>query len=158
MKRMLFGFGMMAFLGSMVLADDKTEKGGAVKGDGKTAAEAKKLEGTWDIVALEFMGKKIDAPKGQGGSLVFAKGMKVTMKDPKGNKDGTYKIDVSKDPKKLDLIESKDGKEDEVMQTIYEVDGDNMKMGFSTKGPKSKRPTTFEGENVGIMHLKRQKS
>lgn len=158
MKRLLFGLATMVLLGSMVLADDKTEKGGAVKADGKTTAEAKKLEGTWDIVAFEIMGKKIDAPKGKGGTLVFAKGMKVTMKDPKGDKDGTYKIDVSKDPKTLDLIELKDGKEGEVMETIYEVDGDNMKMGFSSQGPKGKRPESFQGKDVGIMHLKRQKS
>jgi uncharacterized protein (TIGR03067 family) len=158
MKRFLFGFAMMAALGGMVLADDKTDKGSAVKGDDKTAAETKILEGTWDIEAFEVMGKKIPAPQGKGGSIVFAKNMKVIMKDPKGNKDGTYKLDVSKTPKTLDLIETKDGKPGEVLPVIYEIDGDKMKMGFSGEGPKGKRPTSFEGEKVAILYLKRQKS
>ena len=154
MKRFVFGFAMMAALGSMVLADDKTEKGGAVKDDDKTAAEAKKLEGTWEIETIVVKGKEIPAPKGKG-SIVFAKDMKVIMKDPKGNKDGTFKIDVGKSPKTLDLIESKDG---EKMQVIYEIDGDKMKWGFSGDGPKGTRPTAFDGDGVIIMHLKRQKS
>jgi uncharacterized protein (TIGR03067 family) len=155
MKRFVFGFALMALVVGLAAADDKSEKGGAVKND-KNAAEAKKLEGTWEIVAFENKGEKKEARK--GGSIVFAKDMKITMKDPKGEKKGKYKIDVSKDPKTLDLIELKDGKEGEVMQMIYAVEGDAMKWGFSAEGPKGKRPTSFDGENVGVMHLKRQKS
>jgi uncharacterized protein (TIGR03067 family) len=156
MKRFLFGLLMAAAVGGAVLADDKAKKG-AVKDDDKTTAEAKKLQGTWEIEALEIMGKKIDAPKGKGGSIVFSKDMKVTMKDPgKEDKPGTYKIDASKDPKHLDLIELKDGKEGKVTQLIYEVEGDKLKMGFSAEGPKGKRPTSFKGDKVAIMHLKRQ--
>jgi uncharacterized protein (TIGR03067 family) len=147
MKRFFVGFLVAATVGGAVLADDKT------------AAEAKKLEGTWDIESIEIMGKKIDAPKGKGGSIVFAKDMKVIMRDQgKEDKPGTYKIDAGKSPKTLDLIESKEGKAGEVMEAIYEVEGDNLKMGFSGEGPKGKRPSDFKGEKVVIMHLKRQKS
>ncbi len=147
MKRFLFGLLTAAAVGGAVLADDKTD------------AEAKKLEGAWDIVSVEVMGKKIDAPKGKGGSIIFAKDGKVIMKDPgKKDKFGTYKIDAGKSPKILDLIESKDGKAGEVTEGIYEVDGDNLRWGVSAEGPKGKRPSDFKGEKVVIVHWKRQKS
>jgi uncharacterized protein (TIGR03067 family) len=147
MKRYLCGFVMMAAVGGTVLGDEKTD------------AEVKKLLGAWDVVAIEVMGKKIEAPKGKGGSIVFAKDMKVIMKDPnKPDKPGTYKIEASTNPKQLDVIESKDGKGGEMMQVIYEVEGDDLKMGFSAEGPKGKRPTEFKGDKVAIMYLKRQKS
>jgi uncharacterized protein (TIGR03067 family) len=147
MKQYLFGFVVLAAVGGAVLADDKAE------------AEAKKLEGTWDVKSIEVKGKKIDAPEGKGGSIVFAKGMKVVMKDPgKPDKDGKYKLDTSKSPMQLDLIELKDGKDADVMQAIYEVKEDTLRLGFSAEGPKGKRPTEFKGDTVVILHLKRQKS
>lgn len=147
MRRYILGFVVMAAVGAIVLADEKSD------------AEAKKLEGAWEVEAFEVMGKKIDAPKGKGGSIVFAKELKVIMKDPnKPDKPGRFKIDAGKNPKHLDVIESKDGKDGEVMQVIYEVDGDQLRMGFSADGPKGKRPSEFKGDKVVIMHLKRQKS
>jgi len=147
MKRYIVGFVMLAALGGVVLADDKAD------------AEAKKLEGEWDVKAIEVKGKKIDAPDGKGGSIVFAKGMKVVMKDPgKPNKDGKFKLDAGKSPKQLDLIELKDGKDGDVMEAIYELEGDSLRLGFSAEGPKGKRPTEFKGDKVVILHLKRQKS
>ncbi len=147
MKRFLFGLLAAAVVGGAVPADDKTD------------AEVKKLEGAWDIVFIEVMGKKIDAPKGKGGSIVFAKDGKVLMKDPgKKDKPGTYKIDAGKSPKTLDLIELKDGKAGEVTEVIYEVEDDTLKMGFSAEDPKGKRPSDFKGDKVVIVHLKRQKS
>jgi len=148
MKRYIFGFMILSALGGAGFAEDKTAD-----------SEVKKLEGTWEIVAAEIMGKKIDAPKGKGGSIIFSKGMKLVMKDPgKPDKDGKYKIDTSNSPKQLDLIELKDGKDGKVTQAIYEVDGDTLRLGFSGEGAKGKRPTEFKGDKVVILHLKRQKS
>lgn len=147
MKRYIFGFVIVAAVGGAVLADDKAD------------AEAKKLHGTWDVKSIEVKGKKINAPEGKGGSIVFAKGMKVVMKDPnKEDEHGKYKIDTSKNPKQLDLIQLKDGKDGDVMQAIYEIEGDMLRLGFPVEGPKGKRPTEFKGDKVVILHLKRQKS
>ncbi len=107
MKRGLFGFVVMAAMGGMVLAQERTDA---------------ELEGVWDLEAIEIGGKKIDAPKGKGGSFTFTKDGKVLMKDPnKPDKHGKYKADAGTDPKQLDLIESKDGKDGQVMRFIYEV-------------------------------------
>jgi uncharacterized protein (TIGR03067 family) len=142
MKRCIVGFVMLAAVGGAVVAEDKAD------------ADVKKLQGEWNIEAIEIQGKKIDG-KGKAGGIVFAKDMKVIMKSP-GQKDspGTYKIDATKKPKHLDLIE---GEKKEVIETIYELDGDSLKMGLPTKGPKGKRPAGFDDKESVIMHLKRQK-
>jgi uncharacterized protein (TIGR03067 family) len=146
MKRAIFGFVVLAVVCGAVLADERTD------------AEVKELEGVWNLEAVEIKGKKLDAPKGKGGSIVFAKDMKVIMKEPnKPDKQGRYKIEVGTNPKQLDLIELKDGKDEEVIQVIYEIEDDTLRMGFSADGLKGKRPTEFKGERVGIMHFKRQK-
>ena len=145
MKRYICGLVLMAAVGGMVLADDKSD------------ADVKKLEGEWKVEEYEIMGKKIAAPKERAGSIVFAKDMKVTMKDPnKKDEPGTYKIDAGKTPKQLDLIEGEGKKQ--TVEAIYEIDGDKLKLGFDTKGPKGKRPTGFDAKETVIMHLKRQKS
>jgi uncharacterized protein (TIGR03067 family) len=150
MKRYVMGLIVLAVVAGVVSADDKTE------------AEVKKLEGAWEIVALVLGSKRIEAPKsGNGGGFVFAKDMKLTLKDPgKPDKPGTYTIDAGANPKQIDLIESKEGngKPGEKLQGIYEIDGDSLKLALSAEGSKGKRPSTFQGENVMILHLKRQKS
>jgi uncharacterized protein (TIGR03067 family) len=93
---------------------------------------------------------------GKGGSIIFTKDGKLTMKDPgKPDKVGSYRLDADKSPKQLDLIVSKDGA---AVQGIYELDDDQLKIGFSMDEPKGKRPAQFKGEKVVVMLLKRQKS
>jgi uncharacterized protein (TIGR03067 family) len=150
MKRYVLAFVVVVAVGGMVSADDKTD------------AEVKNLEGDWEIEALEIKGKKIEVPKGKGGGgFVFAKDRKLTIKEPgKPDKPGTYKIDAAATPKQIDLIEAKNdsGKSGETMHGIYEVEGESLKLAFSADGPKGKRPNTFTGGNVMILHLKRKKS
>lgn len=147
MKRYILGFAFMAALGTVGWADDKAD------------AEAKNLEGVWEVKAIERKGDKINAPEGKGGAMVFGKDWMLTMKDPgKPDKPGRYTIDAGTSPKQLDLIQLKDGKDGVVMQAIYEVEGDALRIVFSADGPKGKRPTEFKGDKVVILHLKRQKS
>jgi uncharacterized protein (TIGR03067 family) len=147
MKRSILGFLVVAAVGTAGWAEDKTD------------AEAKNLEGVWEVKAFERKGDKTNAPEGKGGAMVFGKDMMLTLQDPgKPDKRGRYKIDPSKSPKQLDLIQLQDGKVGTVMQAIYEVEEDALRIGFSAEGPRGKRPTEFKGDKVVILHLKRQKS
>jgi uncharacterized protein (TIGR03067 family) len=127
------------------------------------AADEKKadkdpLEGTWDLVSMEFMGMKHDVPKGKEMSLTF-KGGKVTKKEAgKKDEDGTYKLDNTKKPKEIDLTTPKDGKpnETEMMKAIYLIDGDTLKFAFGGP-PGSPRPTAFDAKEIAIMTFKRKK-
>lgn len=118
MKLYLCGFVLVATAGDTALADHKFD------------AERKKLEGTWDLKAVEVKGKQFDKPDVAGGRIIFAKNMKVIIKDPgKPEKRGKYKIDASKSPKHLDLIGTKEGNDGDVIQTIYEVENGELRIG-----------------------------
>jgi uncharacterized protein (TIGR03067 family) len=64
------------------------------------------LVGTWEIDFFEVKGNKLPMPQGQQGTIVFAADGKVIVKNgvPK-NEAGTYKINLRKTPKEIDLIE-----------------------------------------------------
>lgn len=144
MKRYLFAF--------LVLAAGAGAARSAVADD----AEGGPLPGEWLLISIEVQGQTLPAPEGKGGSMVFAQDGKLILKDPgKPDKLGKYTLDADKNPKHIDLIESKDGK---AMQGIYAVEGDKLKMAFSAEGSKGKRPSDFKDEKVLIVHLKRRKS
>lgn len=115
--------------------------------------EKDKLKGTWAITSVEVAGTTTTAPEG-AASYTFDKD-KVVMKD-KGRPDmeGTYTIDASKTPKQLTATGTKDK---EVMEAIYELTGDTLKIAYSIEGPKGKRPTAFDPKVAVIFHLKREK-
>jgi uncharacterized protein (TIGR03067 family) len=129
---------------------------GVVEAAEKADADLEKIQGSWKLTSLEIDGKTIPASEG-GGVFVFGKGNKLVRKQKdKADKEGTFKIDASKDPKELDLIGPK-GEEKETMRTIYQLDGDTLKLAFSAEGPKGGRPTAFDSKKAAIMILKRQK-
>ncbi len=81
----------------------------------------------------------------------------MTIHDPEKNKDeeGTFKIDEKK--KELDLTgpSEKDPKVLETMQAVYSLDGDTLKLGMSSKGPKGDRPKGLDDKECVVMILKR---
>ncbi len=129
---------------------------GAAAAEDKADADLTKIQGAWKLASLEIEGKTIPAPEG-AGIFIFGKDKKLVMKEKaKADKEGTFTMDASKDPKELDLIGGKD-KEKEVMRTIYKLDGDTLKLAFSAEGPKGGRPSSFDSKKAAIMILKRQK-
>jgi uncharacterized protein (TIGR03067 family) len=114
-----------------------------------------KLQGTWVITAAEIGGKIIQSPA--RSTFTFDKD-KVVMKDEGSpDKKGTIKLDTGKSPKQMDLTSS-DPKDKEVMQGIYELQGDTLKIAYSAKGPKGIRPASFDSKDAAIMHLEREKT
>jgi uncharacterized protein (TIGR03067 family) len=141
-----FALGLLSFvpLIGMVAAEEKAD------------ADLAKIQGSWILTSLEIQGKTIPAPEGSG-TFIFSKDKKLVMKEKgKADKEGTFAMDAGKNPKELDLIGAK-GKEEEVMRTIYQLDGDTLKLAFSAEGPKGGRPTAFDSKKAAIMVLKRQK-
>lgn len=130
--------------------------------DDKKVADEKKadkdsLEGTWDLVSIEFGGMKIDLPKEMALSLTF-KGGKITKKETgKKDEDGTYKTDETKKLKEIDLTTPKKDKptEMETMKGLFQVDGDTLKLYFGMPG--ADRPAAYDSKDIGIMVLKRNK-
>ena len=129
----------------VVVADDKDE--------------LKKLEGTWEVTAIEAGGK--EAPKDK-------KLDKLTIKD--GTLSGfgpDLKIatDATQKPKWLELTFSREGME-RTVHGIYELNGDQLKLAIplapakgSGKGFENKRPEGFDtaGKPVMVITAKRAK-
>jgi uncharacterized protein (TIGR03067 family) len=143
MSRYVLGLMVSAVVVGSSLAEEKAD------------ADLEKLQGTWILTGLEINGDTIPAPEG-AGTFIFGKDKKLVMKEKgKKDKEGTFKIDARKTPRELDLIGAKDK---EVMQTIYQLENDTLKLAFSMEGPKGARPTAFDSKKAAIMILKRQKS
>ena len=70
--------------------------------DKATAAELKRLEGTWRAVKVQ-VGKKSAEPGGSPLTLSF-KGGRWTLTTPDGTGEGAVKLDLSKKPHRLDLV------------------------------------------------------
>ena len=138
MKRMLVGLAaLMLVIGTNALGGD-------------TKKDTEKLQGKWTVTAFGFGGKKKDLPPGSA-TFIFSKN-KMTITSAKGNEEGTYKIDATKKPKHFEATTKKDGKE-ETKQAIYDLQGDNLKLGFAKEG----RPTGFDAEGVFTIFLTRKK-
>jgi uncharacterized protein (TIGR03067 family) len=153
MRRTLVGALTLALLAG-------TAAGG---GGGKKDKDKDELQGTWNVTAFEggdpASREKKSVPAGEM-ALVFS-GDKVTVKLSKGKQEeATFKIESSTRPKQIDLTkktETKDkGETKETQEGIYELQGDTLRLAFSTRGSKGKRPVNFERPDLVIIHLKKQ--
>jgi uncharacterized protein (TIGR03067 family) len=153
MKRKLLGMAaLMCMLGwsSAATAWDRGEP--TETGETTTAGDG--LRGTWSLVGVELMGRKIDLPKMQM-TITFDKG-KAVMNDGTRREESTYKIDDSKTPKEIDIHGPKN-QGNQTMKAIYKFESDTLKIAFSANGPGLPRPTAFDGKDAGVMVLKRTK-
>jgi len=136
-----------------------TGGGGGKKDDGKKDKE--KFKGTWNVTAFEGGGKKKDVKAGEM-SLTFTEDKVVFKGGGKGaDEEAAYKINPDPNPGQIDLIKKAEAKEKagkETAEGIYQFDEDNadfLKLGFSARGARGKRPLNFDAPDVVIMYLKR---
>jgi uncharacterized protein (TIGR03067 family) len=137
--------------GPLLAADD------VKKPDAK--GEQEKLQGTWQAVSLERMGKPLPEPAKhrlviEGDTLAIQRGDEVLFK-------GKLKLDPSKKPATLDLeVTQGPGQyKGKVSQGIYEVKGDELKWCNAEPGVED-RPKEFATNaksNHNLIVLKRAK-
>ena len=125
-------------------------------GQDKGKTDEEKIQGTWSILSLERGGVDVmDDFVKEAKVVITADKVKIEA----GGKDMQvgYKLDPSKKPAHIDIIESSGGK-DAVIKGIYAFDGDNLKVCFAPPGEK--RPTEFVtqgGSSEQMVVLKRDK-
>jgi uncharacterized protein (TIGR03067 family) len=127
----------------------------AVQSRAADTADKDKVQGAWVVTAIEFGGQKIDVPKGEETTFEF-KGEKFTIKGKNKEVQGTVKIDEKK--KEIALTAPKDGSNPAVLETqvgLYKLEGDMMKLAFSTK-EKGKPPSGFDDKESAVLHLKKK--
>jgi uncharacterized protein (TIGR03067 family) len=122
--------------------------------------ELDKIQGTWTTSSIEYNGKSFDD---------LAKDLQFVFKGDTATVEGnanvrkdyatlTFKLDPSVTPKQLDLTVKAGGQKDAVMQGIYELKGDELRLCVLVFGRD--RPTEFAapaGSVTALVVLKREK-
>ncbi len=105
-----------------------------------SAAEFKKLDGTWMPVAGEIAGSKFPPAELKAIALVLA-GDKYTVTVGKVVDQGTVKIDPGAKPKTMDIVGSEGPNKGKTMLAIYELDKDTLRVCYDLTGKA--RPEEF---------------
>jgi uncharacterized protein (TIGR03067 family) len=123
--------------------------------------ELKQLEGTWVVETMIGGGKDFYAD-GQPKAVVVFKGDKARIE---GNEllqklytSFTIKVDPTTNPKCMDMVITEGSMKGMVVECIYEVKGDELKMCARLGG--NERPSKFEspeGTPIVLAVAKRQK-
>jgi RNA polymerase sigma-70 factor (ECF subfamily) len=122
-------------------------------GKGADQKDEEKILGTWALVSAEAGGKKVPEEKVKEARLVFAAGGKWTGKFPKGDQEGTYKLDPARKPKEITFT----GQEGKTQPGVYKLDGDTLTICINEEG--NERPTEFaskEGTKLTLIVFKRE--
>jgi len=122
-----------------------------------------KLRGTWLTVSLVSNGKTLvdeKAPPKEAATTKLAyDGNKWMVKvGDKTVASGTFKIDSTKKPKEIDIMDESGMKNDKTKLGIYELDGDTYKYCLAPAGKP--RPAEFaskEGSGHSLGVSKREK-
>jgi uncharacterized protein (TIGR03067 family) len=115
--------------------------------------DLERLQGTWNIVALEIEGQKFPP----GGSSIGIDGDTFVSRNMGAVYEGTVRLDETCAPKTFDLIFAKGPEAGGVGLGIYTLDGDTWTicLGFAGKS----RPTEFlapKGTGYALETLKRE--
>ena len=125
-----------------------------------------KLQGIWVVVSAE--GGDGEALTTWKNAKVIFKNAKVIFKNAKASKkgavEGTCKLNEGKNPKEIDVLYLDFGprKERFLARGIYLLDGDSLKMCFSSRSEgkenETVRPREFNGKgDQTLLILKRQR-
>ncbi len=122
-----------------------------------------KLQGTWITVSLATGGKPVIEEKnpsrfGPTVKLVYEGNKWRVVAGDKTVATGTWKIDATKTPKELDVMDESGTVNDKTKLAIYELEGDTFKYCI---GPAGKpRPAEFsskEGSDNSLLVSRREK-
>jgi uncharacterized protein (TIGR03067 family) len=135
----------------LVAADDKPNE--------EVKKDLAKLQGTWETVSLNYNGKDFPT-EGKGRFRFVFKGDKATVTGNKAIQKEyakiSFKLDPSTMPRIVDLTVSDGSQLNAVMEGIYEIKGDEMRLCVKVFGKD--RPLEFaspEGASIALLVMKR---
>ena len=149
---------MMSNLSTVLAAVLFIAAGGPQDDAGKK--ELEKLKGVWTTKSIEYNGKQHEK---------LAKQLRFVFKGNAATVEGsdevrkeyakfTFKLDPGATPKLFDLTVAAGVQKDAVMEGIYELKGDQLRICLKVLGQD--RPTEFaspEGASIALLVLKREK-
>jgi uncharacterized protein (TIGR03067 family) len=125
---------------------------------GGAAEDARKLQGTWQVLAAEDDGEVVAEEDLKQLRVVFTDDNVQVKEGAKAQKKFTFKLDPKKSPKAIDFTYTDGPKKGMTDRGIYLLEGDYLKLCIRTKD--GERPTVFaskEGSQVFLIVLRRAK-
>jgi uncharacterized protein (TIGR03067 family) len=129
-------------------------------------AQLAKLKGDWKIVQMEKGGQMAPKAVTQNITVSFEAGKMILDGVPGGPEGARLErleflltVDPTKSPKHFDTTPQSGRFRNQVQPGIYELDGDNLKLGIPNQ-PTSERPTELKsvgGTQLVVMTLQRVK-
>jgi internalin A len=126
--------------------------------DAAAKKESEKLSGTWKAITVERDGQPDGAA--QNAIVTYTAEGKLTVKFAEGTRgEGTYRLDPSKTPKRMDYTLSFGTNKGEPHKGIYSLEGDTLKICGSEPGkPRPKEFATKADSGRVLLVLKREKA
>ena len=119
--------------------------------------DVSRLQGTWNIVKRVKNGQEEDA-KSHPGQLKFTGHTAVEVRDGVTEQEGSFTIDASKTPHRITMTGSRGPNAGSVFEGIYELEGDTLKLAYSTGPDANTPPKDFDAkDHIGLLTLERQK-
>lgn len=127
-------------------------------GDDQAKKDLERMQGTWDLHALEIDGKEI-LPQQLDGTVLVVKGneyhTKIKDKDLFGFR---LQLDASKVPKEMDMIQKMPDGAEKTFKAIYTFENDEFKMarGLDSSQERPTQFATWPGTNCFVVTWKKR--
>jgi uncharacterized protein (TIGR03067 family) len=120
--------------------------------------ELAKFEGTWRFASIEVEGKKVPEEQVKKSGKMVIRGNKFTIEGGVTYR-GTFKLDVSTKPKRIDVTFTAGPEKGKALLGIYELEGDTYKVCLGMPGkPRPKAFAAKPGSGHVLEVLKREKA
>jgi uncharacterized protein (TIGR03067 family) len=117
--------------------------------------EVEKLQGTWILDSVETKGEALPKDKIARNTVVITGERFVVMNDGKVQREVTFKIDASKNPKWIDQVFPGQDGQLVTRPGLYELNGDTLRLIFDRTRPTELKTTA--DSNLNITVYKRNK-
>jgi uncharacterized protein (TIGR03067 family) len=122
--------------------------------DDKTKKDEDAIQGSWSVVNFVGTGKELDEDVRKQLTIAFKEGAMEVLVNGKSDETYGFKLDSSKKPRHIDILEKKDGKEAApALLGIYEIDGDTLKICWNKEDPRRGRPAELRSTAENKFHL-----
>jgi uncharacterized protein (TIGR03067 family) len=121
------------------------------------ADDLQAMAGRWTVEAAEAGGNAVDSEELKS-LVVTIEGDRYSLQSKDGPDGGTMKLDETKSPKTMDAADTEGDNIGKLIQAIYEITGDTMRVCYALDG--SARPTEFatkEGSPWLLVTYRREK-
>jgi uncharacterized protein (TIGR03067 family) len=119
--------------------------------DQPKADEARRLAGTWECVSATVDGKALTEGTVRKLRLIMTAERYRTERTDEVLFDSTYTLNVSREPKWIDMVGTEAEMKGKVAMGIYELRGDRLTICYTLPGRD--RPKTFESKTGSGAHL-----